>query len=88
MSRFFVVPVLLTVVVLTNAEAQQAPILLVSNIDRTQKTGPGSRLVAGESMAAIGFGSGDDNGGYALTGLDVKFHQDQGSGDEVQLEPS
>ena len=86
MSRFFVVPVLLTVVVLTNAEAQQAPILLVSNIDRTQKTGPGSRLVAGESMAAIGFGSGDDNGGYALTGLDVKFHQDQGSGDEVQLE--
>ena len=86
MSRVFVVPILLTLVVLTNAEAQQAPILLVSNIDETQKTGPGSRLVAGESMAAIGFGSGDDNGGYALTGLDVKFHQDQGAGEEVQLE--
>ena len=86
MSRVFVVPILLTLVVLTNAEAQQAPILLVSNIDETQKTGPGSRLVAGESMAAIGFGSGDDNGGYALTGIDVKFHQDQGAGEEVQLE--
>ena len=86
MSRFFVVAILLTVVVLTNAEAQQAPILLVSNIDETRKTGPGSRLVAGESMAAIRFGTGDDNGGYALSGLDVKFHQDQGIGDEVQLE--
>ena len=86
MSRFFVVPILLTFVVLTNAEAQQDPILLVSNIDKTQKTGPGSRLVAGESMAAIRFGAGDDNGGYALTGLDVKFHQDQGNGEEVQLE--
>ena len=86
MSRVFVVPILLTLVVSTTAEAQQAPILLVSNIDETQKTGPGSRLVAGESMAAIGFGSGDDNGGYALTGLDVKFHQDQGTGEEVQLE--
>ena len=86
MSRFFVVPILLTFVVLTNAEAQQDPILLVSNIDKTQKTGPGSRLVAGESMAAIRFGAGDDSGGYALTGLDVKFHQDQGNGEEVQLE--
>ncbi len=86
MPRFFVVPILLTLVVLTNAEAQQSPILLVSNIDETQKTGPGSRLVAGESMAAIGFGTGDDNGGYALTGIDVKFHQDQGAGEEVQLE--
>ena len=86
MPRFFVVPILLTLVVLTNAEAQQSPILLVSNIDETQKTGPGSRLVAGESMAAIGFGSGDDNGGYALTGIEVKFHQDQGAGEEVQLE--
>ena len=86
MLRVFVVPILLTLVVSTNAEAQQAPILLVSNIDETQKTGPGSRLVAGESMAAIGFGSGDDNGGYALTGIEVKFHQDQGAGEEVQLE--
>ena len=86
MSRVFVVPILLTLVVSTTAEAQRAPILLVSNIDETQKTGPGSRLVAGESMAAIGFGSGDDNGGYALTGIDVKFHQDQGAGEEVQLE--
>ena len=86
MSRFFVVPILLTFVVLTNAEAQQTPILLVSNIDKTRKTGPGSRLVAGEAMAAIGFGTGDDNGGYALTGLDVKFHQDQGTGDEVRIE--
>ena len=86
MSRFFVVPILLALVVLTNAEAQQDPILLVSNIDKTQKTGPGSRLVAGESMAAIRFGAGDDSGGYALTGLDVKFHQDQGNGEEVQLE--
>ena len=86
MSRFFVVPILLTFVVLTNAEAQQDPILLVSNIDKTQKTGPGSRLVAGESMAAIRFGAGDDSGGYALTGLDVKFHQDQGNGDQVRIE--
>ena len=86
MLRVFVVPILLTLVVSTTAEAQQAPILLVSNIDETQKTGPGSRLVAGESMAAIGFGSGDDNGGYALTGIEVKFHQDQGAGEEVQLE--
>ena len=86
MSRFFVVPILLTFVVLTNAEAQRTPVLLVSNIDETRKTGPGSRLVAGESMAAIRFGTGDDNGGYALTGIDVKFHQDQGTGDEVQLE--
>ncbi len=86
MSRFFVVPILLTFVVLTNAEAQQTPILLVSNIDKTRNTGPGSRLVAGESMVAIGFGTGDDNGGYALTGLDVKFHQDQGTGEEVRIE--
>ena len=86
MSRFFVVPILLALVVSTHAPAQQSPILLVSNIDETQKTGPGSRLVAGESMAAIGFGSGDDNGGYALTGIEVKFHQDQGAGEEVQLE--
>ncbi len=86
MSKFFVVPILLALVVLTSAPAQQDPILLVSNIDETQKTGPGSRLVAGESMAAIGFGTGDDNGGYALTGIEVKFHQDQGAGEEVQLE--
>ena len=56
------------------SRAQQAAVALVSNTSESVGIALEDAICIGGSHAAIAFTVGDDNGGYALTALDVMFY--------------